>query len=95
MATFNAINTKHATLVANVVDTVNITGVPRVTVRIVNRNAVAPIFVRLDGVDPVSGADETYGIALSTEKEITVPNINVIQVRLISTGAAAYSVEAI
>ena len=92
MATFNVTLSKHSTLVANVVDIVNISGT-HARVRVTNRGATA-IFVRADGIDPTFGGDNTLGLLPNTEKLVTVPDINNISIKIFSTGAIAYSVEA-
>jgi len=94
MATYNVVRTKHATLLATVVDTVNLSG-SFGFVRVVNRSALGSVFVRVDGTDPVVSADETFSVDNNSEKEIPIPNTAAIQVRLVCSAAAAYSVEGI
>ena len=94
MATYSVVRTKHATLIGTIVDTVNLSG-SFAFVRVVNRSALGSIFVRVDGTDPVVSADETFSIDNNSEKEIPIPNVAAVQVRLICSAAAAYSVEGI
>ena len=94
MATYNVVRAKHATLVATVVDTVNLSAAFS-TVRITNRGTLGTVFVRVDGVDPAVGADETFAVKNDFEKEVPIPNTAAVQVRLICSAASPYSVEGV
>jgi hypothetical protein len=92
MATYNVVRSKHATLIASTVDTVNFSDTPMYCITVVNRSASNTIFWRLDGTDPTAaGGDDNY---------LTVPNSSTLvllaeeitNVRLISSGAQNYSV---
>jgi len=100
--TIYTVNTaKHATLVANVVDTVNINvGKANGFVRLINRGANAIYCtIAVDGgpaiSDPTVSGDDTTIIPNSNEIDLQFPPFVITQIRLISAGAVAYSVEVI
>jgi hypothetical protein len=95
MASYAVTTAKHATLASSVVDIVTVSR-SYGQVRIVNRSSgggAAAIFVRLDGVDPAVTADNTFAVSPGQEKLLLPPATESIEVRVISSGAAPYSVE--
>ncbi len=94
MGLFNNNKTKHGTLVVSVVDTVNF-NYPFGQLRVTNRSSLGPIFVRVDGVDPAVATDESYVVQSGAEKLINIPDCNSVQIRLVSSFAAAYSIEGV
>lgn len=99
MATYTVVSGKHATLVANVVDIVNINpnGISG-TVRFKNRGAtrINITYGVKDGPaapDPVVDGDDTIIMGNGDEFVIDRPPFAVTQIRLISSGNVAYSVE--
>ena len=93
MATYNVQRSKHATLGAGTVDTVNFAMAGR-TLRVKNRAAaVGDIYFTVDGqTDPVSLADDTYFAAFGENVVLDDPG-RIVQIRLISADATPYSVE--
>lgn len=92
MTTFNVNVTKHGTLAAGVVDIVNM-GHSCPYVRIYNRSNVPDIYVRLDGVDPVAQANETFVVPPNSFRDLGSPDASATQVRLVSAALCTYSVE--
>lgn len=89
MADQAAIHAQHATLVATVVDTITFSGSGG-DVRVRNRSTTADIYFTLDGETPTVLGDDNY-YAGPGESVIVATQQKVI--KLISAGAAAYSVE--
>jgi hypothetical protein len=85
----------HGTLAPNVVATENIE-IGRGGIVVVNRAQTGVIWVRIDGIDPVPEADDTYAVFGAREfpSQLWTRHLIVIEVRLISDEALAYSVEA-
>lgn len=81
----------HGVLLVSVVDTVVFTN-PSGTVRIFNRGG-DPIFVRLDGVDPTVGGDDSLVVPPIQDRWFGPADTTRVEVRLISASASAYSVE--
>lgn len=94
MTNFNVISAKSAILVVGVVDIIILSGTFS-GVRITNRSNLGNIFARTDGVNPTVNGDDSYVILEGKEKIISVPELNNIEVRIISSVAAGYSVEGI
>lgn len=90
MANYSVQTAKHATLVGATVDTVtfsaNGTGL-----RVANRHATLALYFRFDATDPAAAGDDTYFVGAGTS--VTITQRGVTEIRLISSGAADYSVE--
>lgn len=84
-------NSKSGTLTGSVVTTVTVIA-DGLGIQVVNRSQTGTIWVRLDGVDPVAAADDTYAV-LGARHFVT--HTGAVQVRLLSTAALDYSVEGI
>jgi len=82
----------HGTTTANVVTTVTIDVGGFGGFVVVNRDQTGEIWVRYDGVNPVALADDSF-VVLGA-RQFDVRRKGNIQVRLLSTVARAYSVEA-
>jgi len=92
MTTYNMNLTLHTIAVPAVVDIVDI-GALYSEVTIFNRSATDPLFIRMDGVDPsINGADSRL-VMVRTSRTFNNPNPTATQARIISPGAAGYSVE--
>jgi hypothetical protein len=95
MANYSAVRrSKHATLVANTVDTVPFSTKPK-SIEVRNRDASAFIFFRTDGTAPTVNGDDTDLLGPGERLEVDATNIEPPQVQLISSGTPAYSVRAI
>ena len=92
MATYTVNRAKHATLVALIVDTVNFNR-DAATLVVTNRGTSADIFVRLDGTAPVINGDDNYVVPPGQTRDFGPANTEVPQIKLISAGLPAYSVE--
>jgi hypothetical protein len=93
MTDYTANLSKHAVLVASTVDRVTMGG-NYVEVTVFNRSATDPLFVRVDGADPTVNGDDSRLVPVRTSRVLGNPNpANANEVRLISPGAAGYSVE--
>lgn len=57
MATYEVERAAHKTLTATTVDTIIM---PSIDVRIMNRSGSEPLWVTIDGTEPVAGADDIY-----------------------------------
>jgi hypothetical protein len=91
MASYTATRIKHATLTAATVDTVTLAAdYPRVEVT--NRDATNPLYVRLDGAAPTVAGDDTLVVPPNTYRVLEVATAGNTVVKLISAGAAPYSV---
>jgi hypothetical protein len=100
MATYNVVQSSHATLVAATVDTVNLSSGATLLI-ISNRSAASgDIYFRYatNGASaqaPVTLAADSYVVPAGQTRAFTRPNTSqVTQVKLISAGAPDYSVEA-
>lgn len=95
MASYTALFAKHATLTAATVDTVTF-GREAESIEVQNRGA-SDIYFRTDGGTPTVGGDDTYVVVPSTVRK--VPNGGLSDastvVKLISSGAIAYSATAL
>lgn len=89
-------HTKHGTLAPNAVTSVTITPGEEGIV-VVNRNLEGTLWVRIDGQNPVIGADDSYVVFGSREFPLGRAAVakGSINVRLISDAGRQYSVEAI
>lgn len=81
---------KHGTLVAATVTTVTLDK-DYDSVEVLNRGTV-DLWLRVDGVDPVVAADDTYVCVGGGFVILPVPTAGSTDVKLISTGTPAYSV---
>ncbi len=94
MANYSVNRAKHATLVAATVDTVSFVSATA-EVEVVNRGT-DDIYYTVDGSTPTVGGDDTYivrgGEAVGAPKNFVNPLV--AQVKLMSSGSPAYSVEA-
>jgi hypothetical protein len=72
MATFTVRRSKHATLVANTVDTVKFSTKPK-TVEVRNLDSTAVIFFRTDGEAPTVSGDDTDRIGPGERLEVVPP----------------------
>lgn len=90
MASYTVAKSKHATLVAATVDTVNIPA--SVSVEVLNRSTDQVIYFTTNGVTPVAAADDTF-IVLAGQS-LTIPDsaVHGTAIKLISAGGPDYSV---
>ena len=91
MASFLVHKRKHATLVGSTVDTVKLQD-PTSSVEVVNRDAALTIYFTVDGTDPTVAGDDTIVLPPSAVHHWLAPTDTV---KLISSGAAAYSVQGV
>lgn len=98
-----ATKSKHGTLVASVVTTVTLTGAAKTGFRVQHRttSSTAPIWwswgpSSTDAATPTTGgADDTYCLTAGSPPDVFTDQIgSTLVVKLISTGAVDYSVEA-
>ena len=94
MATYTVRRSKHATLVANTVDTVKFSTKPK-TIEVRNLDSTAVIFFRSDGDVPTVSGDDTDRLSPGERLEIDGTSVDPPQVQLISSGTPAYSVRAV
>lgn len=92
MASYTVTKAKHATLVAATVDTVTLAAANEVAVT--NRSSADTIFFRLDGTAPVVDGDDSYVVGPLAMKVVNLAP-EIATVKLISSGAAPYSVEGV
>ena len=71
MATYTVSRAAHKTLTGTTVDTVNITSA---SVEIINRVGTDPLWVTIDGTEPVAGADNIHVVPAGTWKTIRLGN---------------------
>jgi hypothetical protein len=90
VATYSVVKAKSATLVASTVDTVNFSGGMQIF-SILNRSATDVIYFTIDGSTPTVAGDDVY--AVSPGDTIVFFPRSVATVKLISSGAAPYTVE--
>lgn len=86
-------STKHITLVANTVATVNLT-TNAGTIEVVNRDGVAEVYFTTDGSTPTIAGDDTY-MLVAAVGSVTVPDDTsgaTSVVKLISAGTPKVSV---
>jgi hypothetical protein len=91
MASYTATSAKHATLGASTVDTVTL-GSDCNNVEVYNRAATVDIYFTVNGATPTVAGDNTYAVGPGTALLVSVPTSGATVVKLISTGANAYSV---
>lgn len=92
MTAYSAIHAKSATTGGATVDVVTLSP-DYVVVEIVNRSASTDLWVRTDHVDPTVAGDECYPIQPGGfSRLLHAPGVTNTEVRLISTGACAYTV---
>lgn len=91
MASFLVRKRKHATLTGATVDTVKLQD-PTSTVEVVNRDAALTIYFTVNGTDPTVAGDDTIVLPPSAAYHWLAPTDTV---KLISSGAAAYSVQGV
>ena len=94
MSTYNVARAKHATLVLNVVDTINFS-VPFAYIRVTNRSGLGAIWARADGTNPGVLADDSYLIDNNESKDIAVADVSSTHVKIVCAAAAVYSVEGV
>lgn len=95
MANYSCIAATHQTLVGSTVDHVGVTGLFQ-QVMVTNRTGTSEIYVRLDGTDPTVGGQESFVLpAAVCSRVFDVDPTHALIVRLISSGAMAYSVEGV
>ncbi len=91
-------STAHGTLSPNQVAEVDVRP-GRDGIVVLNRSGEGAIWIRIDGEDPVVGAPDTYVCIGSRQFPISRSDLinsnGDLSVRLISTAATAYSVEAV
>ena len=100
MATYNVERTKHATLVANVVDTVNINTQEVLVLEVTDRSPTTDVYFTINpnggstAPVPTVEGDETFvAAAAGLPPRRIQPGWQITQVKLIASAAAAYSVE--
>lgn len=91
MASYTVSRSKHATLGAGVVDTVNLTAHEQ-GVEVINHDASSVIYVTFDGPVPTVAGDNTLYVPVS---EVYYHRVPTRRVRLISAGTPAYSVQGV
>jgi hypothetical protein len=90
MATHTAVRrSKHATLVANTLDTVPFTSKPK-SIEVRNLSSTDVIFFRTDGTAPTVNGDDTDRLGPGERLEVDGPNGEPPQVQLISSGTPGY-----
>ena len=82
---------KHGALVAATVTTVTLDA-DYDSAEILNRGTTDDLWIRLDKVDPVIGAEDNYVCVPGGFVILPVPTAGNTEVRLISAGTPAYSV---
>lgn len=87
------IKVKHGTLTSNTVATVDL-GVDADTVEVVNRGT-QDIYFRIDGTNPTVAGDDCEIVTAGTALEVTRKAAGNATAKLISTGAAAYTVRGV
>lgn len=91
MASFSVDRSKHATLTADAVDTVTLGY--RGTVEVLNRSASDYIYFTNDDSAPAVDGDDTFVVGPGQSLLVGASNVGSNEVvKLISAGAAAYSV---
>lgn len=93
MATYSVAVAKHATLSAATVDTVTITETTT-AVEVVNRSSSDTIYFTVNGTVPTSAGDDTFVVPPGGNLRVRSKGTG-RSVKLISSGAAAYSVTGI
>jgi hypothetical protein len=84
MATHTAVRrSKHATLVANTVDTVPFSSKPK-TIEVRNLDSTTVVFFRTDGIAPTVNGDDTDRLGPGERLEVDGPTGDPPQVQLIS-----------
>jgi hypothetical protein len=91
MASHSVALAKHATLSAATVDTVTLTKVYR-AVEVLNRSASDVIYATFNGATPTDAGDDTIAVPAGA---VYTWERNCSAVTLISSGAAAYSVQGV
>jgi hypothetical protein len=88
---YTVARTKHETLIANTVETVNFTDPGMHGIIVCNMGATNKIFFRLDGTNPTIAGDDTYLAAPGAYMFIT-QRTQITEIRMISNGAQPFSV---
>jgi hypothetical protein len=91
MALIQALSSVHSILQPETVDTLQFLDYVA-TFRVLNRSAF-DIYSRVDNIDPSIGGDGSLLIPVGSEVFLMVPDTANPEIRLISVGVAAYSVE--
>lgn len=91
MATGSANVAYHGTLSASTVDTITVAQAG-VTVEVINRTGTAEIYFTVNGATPTVGAADTFVVPSAVMSYVVTNNGAQAVVRLISSGAEAYSV---
>lgn len=84
----------HGTLKATHVDTITFS-LPHQIVRIFNRTATYPIYIRVDGQDAFVGADENYVVAPNSYWDVPLPPQVAPVVSVLSISTNDYSIVAL
>ena len=94
MATVLVDRSTSGTLAAGVVDTVQL-GTPADTLQVFNKSASDPMYVRLDGIDPVVGGDGSKYVPPGESRLFPTLDSTFPEIRLITAAVAgvAYIVE--
>lgn len=92
MAAYQAVLSKHATLVAATVDTITLsTGYP--SIEVANRATSGDIYFTVDGTTPTSAGNDTYYVGPGQALVVSSPHADGPDtIKLISAGTPAYSV---
>jgi hypothetical protein len=93
MANYSVTRAKHATLTANVVDTVSLSE-DFDSVEVVNRGS-AELYFTAEGQQPAIGGDNTYIVMPGGGVTMQPATNNLTVVKLVSPAATAYSVTGI
>lgn len=91
MATYSGARSQHQTLTANTVDTVTLNA-DFDEVEVLNRDTTSLIYFTADGSTPTVSGAGTYVVPAGGSLKVAVPTSGNSVVKLISAGAAAYSV---
>ncbi len=93
MATKIADRSVEGTLTPGVVDTVQL-GVQSDTMQVFNRSLTDPMYVRMDGVDPVAGADGSHYVGPGSVRLFPVVDPIFPEMRIITAGlTVSYNAE--
>ena len=94
MASLNAINAVHATLLAATVDRITLTAPLGNRIKVTNRDSSTAIYYRFDGIDPTVGGAESF-VVLPADSDTFAPLTIPVDIRVIATLGVGYSVTSV